>query len=102
MRTEAELEAEIIAKGLTAPRLTPALIDSVITGEAYHVFPGTTTTVCCLTLKNGFTVIGVSACASPANFNEEIGRRAAKAKARDAIWDLEGYALRERLHLVGA
>lgn len=68
-----DLEKEIKAKGLNAPRLTPDLIDSTIVAEQYHVFPGTTVTVACLALKNGYNVTGYSACASPENFNLEIG-----------------------------
>ncbi len=97
MRDEAELEAEIQAKGKTAPRLTPHLIDATITGEAFHVFPGTTLTVCALTLRNGFVVIGESAAASPENFDEGIGRKIARENARQKIWALEGYRLKERL-----
>lgn len=96
-RDEQAIENEIQAKGLNAPRLTPEHIDSVIVGEDYHVFPGTTKTVCCLMLRNGFTVIGEAACASPENFDEEIGRRVSGENARRKIWDLEGYLLREGL-----
>jgi hypothetical protein len=94
---EAAVEAEIQSKGLTAPRVTPQMIDETIVGEQYHVFPGTTVTVCCLTLRNGFTVIGESACASPENFNPELGRKIARDNARGKIWALEGYALRNKL-----
>lgn len=97
MPDEEAIEAEIQAKGLNAPRLTPALIDKVIMGSAYHVFPGTTLTVCALTLRNGFIVTGESAAASPENFNEEIGRKIAYDNARQKIWALEGYLPRERL-----
>lgn len=96
--SEAEIEKEIQAKGLNAPRLTPALIDAAIASEAYHVFEGSCLTVCCLTLQNGFTVVGESACASPANFNAELGQKIAREKARDKIWALEGYLLKDRLH----
>ncbi|AST87987.1 hypothetical protein CIG66_25320 (plasmid) [Ralstonia pseudosolanacearum] len=92
------IEKEIQDKGLTAPRVTPMRIEAVITGEAYHVFPGTTVTVCCLTLANGFNVIGESACASPDNFDAELGRKIARENAKDKIWALEGYALRNALH----
>ncbi len=95
---EAAIEKEINDKGLNAPRLTPAHIDAAIAGEAYHVFPGTTMTVCCLTLKNGFQVIGESAAASPENFNEEIGRKISRENARNKIWALEGYLLRNQLY----
>lgn len=95
---ETAIETEIQAKGLKAPRLTPALIDGTIAGEDYHVFPGSQLTICCLTLQNGFTVIGESACASPANFDAELGRKIARNKARDKIWALEGYLLKQRLH----
>lgn len=94
---ETATEDEIRAKGKVAPRLTPGLIDDQIVGEAYYVFPGTTLTVCALTLKNGFNVTGESAAASPENFDEAIGRRLARDQARNKIWALEGYALRNRL-----
>jgi hypothetical protein len=95
--SEQQIEAEIQQKGLNAPRLTPADIDAVIAGEQYHVFDGTTLTVCCLHLRNGFTVTGESAAASPENFDAEIGRKIARQNAREKIWALEGYLLKERL-----
>jgi hypothetical protein len=97
MNTEQEIEKEIQEKNLNAPRLTPDLIDSVIVGEQYHVFDNTTLTVCCLTLKNGFNVTGESAAVSPQNFDKEIGRKIAKQNAREKIWALEGYLLKEKL-----
>ncbi len=92
-----EIEQEIQDKGLNAPRLTPQRIEDVIGQEDYYVFPGTTLTVCCLTLENGFTVTGESACASPENFDKELGRKIARDNAKGKIWALEGYALKERL-----
>jgi Phage protein (N4 Gp49/phage Sf6 gene 66) family len=100
--SEQQIEQDIQAKGLTAPRISPADLDAKIKSEQYHVFSGTTLTVCCLTLVNGFTVTGQSAAASPENFNEDIGRKIARADAREKIWMLEGYLLRERLsHVQG-
>jgi hypothetical protein len=55
-------------------------------------------TFCVLVLKNGFTVTGQSACADPANYNEEIGQRIAKSDAIGKIWPLLGFALREDIH----
>lgn len=94
---ETEIEAEIQAKGLNAPRLTPQHIDDQIVSETFYVFPGTTLTICALTLKNGFLVVGESAAASPANFNVEIGQKIARDNARNKIWALEGYLLRSKL-----
>lgn len=96
MRDETAIEAEIQAKGLTAPRVTPADIDAAIAEETYQVFFGVLT-ICVLRLRNGFLVTGESACASPENFDEALGRRIARENARNKIWPLEGYALRERL-----
>ena len=93
-KDEIAIEAEIQAKGLTAPRLTPQYIDAQIVAEDYHVFPGTTLTVCALTLKNGFNVTGESASASTENFDAELGRKIARNNARNKIWALEGYNLR--------
>jgi len=97
-KDETAIEAELQAKGLTAPRLTPEHIDGCIIGEDYHVFERSCLTVCALTLRNGFTVTGESACASPENFDAEIGRKIARSNARDKIWALEGYLLRTSLH----
>jgi hypothetical protein len=97
MPTEQEIEQEIKAKGLTAPRLNPELIDATIIAEEYYVFPNTTFTVCLLTLKNGYNVCGTSAAASIENFDAEIGKKLARSTARDKIWALEGYLLRQRL-----
>ena len=96
------IEMEIKRKGLIAARITPQRISDVIVSEQYHVFDGTMLTVCVLTLRNGFTVTGESACASPENFDAEIGRKIARENARQKIWALEGYLLRETLHAAGS
>ena len=92
-----DYEEEIQEKELNAPRITPEKIEEVIEKDEYHVFPESQLTVCCLTLKNGFTVTGESACASPENFNKELGERIAYDKAKSKIWMLEGYLLKEYL-----
>ena len=118
--SEQQIEQEIQAKGLSAPRVTPDHIESCITGEHYFtagdgahaaqvkaqpsithsVYPSDldVLTFCVLVLKNGFTVTGESACASPENFNAEIGRKIARQNAREKIWLLEGYLLKQCLH----
>lgn len=161
------IEQEIQAKGLTAPRVTPADIEANIAGEYYftaeqavskfdkkmvdrflcwklpkdfgpdagisfcpryehesphwptgtnllhagqakemleHVVGGAPVlpalgllTFCVLVLKNGFTVTGESACASPENFDAELGRKIARQNAISKMWPLMGYALKEQL-----
>ena len=120
------IEQEIQAKGLNAPRITPDLVQANI--KEVHYFtalqgarcavmdylveepplkapePGPLNlnlgllTFCVLVLQNGFTVTGESACASPENFDAEIGRKIARANAEEKIWPLMGYALRIKLH----
>ena len=113
---EQVIEQEIQQKGLTAPRITPADLEANIKTECYFTADApfraqhlmeiagdipdpalNLLTFCVLVLKNGFTVTGESACASPENFNAEIGARIARDNARDKVWALEGYLLRERL-----
>lgn len=113
------IEQEIQAKGKTAPRVTPADIKAAIasenyftafdgiygvfqkTGEPFEV--GSTTqnlsllTFCVLVLRNGFTVTGESACASPENFDAELGRKIARENAINKLWPLLGYELKQRL-----
>lgn len=108
MPTNDEIETEIQAKGLTAARVTPQMIDDAIVAEYTFTADKATAgcpqmpslallTICVLVLKNGFTVTGESACASPENFNAELGAKIAKQHAKDKIWALEGYQLRSKL-----
>ena len=126
MTNEKQIEQEIQDKGLNAPRLTPDHIDSVIqsvhyftagdgyvgaltSSEEFNALPEHERTVqpplqldlltfCVIVLKNGFTVTGESACASPKNFNADIGQKVAYENAREKIWLLEGYLLKEKLY----
>jgi hypothetical protein len=122
METQVEsVEQEIQRKGLNAPRVRPSDIDANIVSEHYftaaegiageaslrtrHVVVGDATppeslkllTFCVLVLRNGYTVHGVSACASPENFNAELGKRIARENAVREMWPLMGYALRDKL-----
>ena len=107
------IEQEIKAKGLTAPRVTPADIEANISSEhfftaadgalygggvPFHVDQLELLTFCVLVLENGFTVTGESACASPENFDAELGRKIARQNAAQKIWPLLGFALKEKLH----
>lgn len=146
MATDEQIEKEIQAKGLTAPRVTPADIEAAIASEHYSTAadglrfcwitedhasvevrdcarsiaegltvrsyssssasidenagipqPLSLMTFCVLVLRNGFTVVGHSACASPENFDAEVGRKVARQKAIEQIWPLLGYELRTKL-----
>lgn len=87
---------------LLVPKLTDADISASIHRRQFHHFPGTNMTVCALTLGNGFVVIGYSACASADTFDGEEGRKLAFDNAREKVWELEGYRLRQQLHERGA
>ena len=112
------IENEIQRKGLTAPRITPADIEEAIAHEVYFTaadgvvgaspepagdvrngVPDTLhrLTFCTLVLLNGYTVTGESSCVSAENFDAELGRKIARQKAKDKIWALEGYRLRDQL-----
>ena len=54
-------------------------------------------TFCVLVLRNGFTITGESYCASPENFDAEIGKKIARQNAVQKIWPLMGYALKNKL-----
>ncbi len=106
-------ERAIREKGLTAPRVTPGDIEAAIIHVRYlngadHIgsFPTVDThkiaplgllTLAIVVLKNGFTVVGKSACASPENFDRELGEKIALEDAKRQMWPLLGYALREQL-----
>ena len=98
MTEDQRMEEEIQAKGLNAPRLNPEHIESIIKKKQFHRLTDVLT-VCVLTLKNGFTVTGESACASPANYDKAIGEEIALKNATDKVWLLEGYLLKEILYL---
>lgn len=97
LTTEQLAQAE---QKLTAPKITIEQIEANVAKEEYHRFPGTTITVCLLTMKNGFTAMGKSAAASVANFNEEVGRTYARKNAIDKLWEPMGYELRSKLALI--
>lgn len=119
MSNDQAIEQEIQAKGLTAPRITPADIEGNIATEHYftaadgviaslpknagddalNAIPSSLAllTFCVLVLKNGFTVTGESACASPENFDAELGRKIARQNAVAKIWPLMGYELKSKL-----
>lgn len=88
-----DVENKVAELGLSAPRVTNEEVYANIVGETYTTLPNGRTTICQLTLRNGFTVEGKSACVSLANYNKELGDALAKADAVKQIWPLMGYHL---------
>ena len=97
MPTDEQVEKEIIEKGLVAPRITINDVNKCIIDETYTVLPSGRTMICELTLRNGFTVRGESSCVSIENFNYELGQKISKDDARNKVWMLEAYLLKDRL-----
>ena len=97
MTTVTETELKDHQEKIGGKRVTLDALKANIAKEEFHVFPGSQLTVCVLTLLNGFTVTGESACADPAMFNEEIGQKIARENAERKIWPLMGYALKEEM-----
>lgn len=83
---------------MSAPQVTMADIQLKIKSTIYMRIPDTTVTICAITLENGFSVRGESACVSPENYNQGIGEKFAFEDAFNKIWPLEGYLLAERLY----
>lgn len=89
-----ELEQKLEAS--PAPRVTKEAMESRIATTDF-IRIGETVTLCNLTLDNGYSVRGESACVSPANYNKEIGERIAYDNAFDKLWALFGFLLKEEL-----
>lgn len=95
--TDGELE-EMLGE-LPGERITPDFLRAQILKTEYVLWPpGSVNTICAITLKNGYVLHGTAACADPANYQEEIGRRLAHEKAFDQLWPLYGFALKELLN----
>lgn len=119
-----QIETEIQQKGLAAPRVTLQSIEAKIASEHYFTandgtlggtsfddkgdiasarlpLPIFLLTICVLVMKNGYTVVGTSACVSLLNFDAELGRKIARQRALEQLWPLEGYLLREHQFMEG-
>lgn len=83
-----------------AQSVTKELVESKIQSFAFwRPSCDSTLTVCALKLKNGFEIVGESACASPENFDAELGKKIAYDDAVNKAFKLEGYLLKEALHI---
>lgn len=106
IRQDQELEKEIQEKGLTAPRITLDQIDALM-GRMWAFYEHIGTSTFCHMFLDGkfYVATGHSACVSPENFNEGIGRKVAFDNAGDAarkkLWEMEGYRLYHSLNKEG-
>lgn len=98
IKTQDQLDAAIAAT--PGEKVTPDYMRSRIKGHTFHRLDGTLI-VCVITLDNGYTVTGQSACADPVNFSEAIGQKIAFDNAFNALWPLFGFLLSERRHQSG-
>jgi hypothetical protein len=69
-----------------------------ISKEQYHTFPDTHMVVCCMTLKNGYHVIGESYCVHPDLWDERVSQRVARGDALNKVWTLGEYAMKDRIY----
>lgn len=102
---------------MNAASIRPEDIEAVIADEQYftaaqgvsgarHVIhdendrgPLARITICVLTLKNGFTAVGVNeGPVSAENFRADLGREYARKQALEKLWLVLGYQLKEALH----
>lgn len=82
---------------MSAPKVTPGDLDEAIVDLSFTLLPNGRTTVCQLTLINGFTIEGQSACVSLENYNAEIGNSMACEDAKKKLWQFLGFLLAERI-----
>lgn len=98
--TDAELQKQADERG--AVFVNESKLKASIAKVDFFVHPGSQLTICVVTMVNGYTVTGESACADPKMFNAEIGEKFAFAAAERKIWPLLGYALKDELYKAGA
>lgn len=97
--TDAELQAR--ADKLGAVFVNESKLKDSIKAVDFHIHEGSQLTICIITMLNGYTVTGQSACADPKMFDREVGEKFAFADAEKKIWPLLGYVLKEKLYLDG-
>jgi hypothetical protein len=71
-------------------------IESIIANEHYDYKQDLGMTLCFLTLKNGFIVHGEAHILVYEWYDEKISKERARNNAKDKIWVLEAYLLKQR------
>lgn len=98
MNNHEEIEQLIQEKKIEGPRLTQDLVESLIAGIQYVLLPNRRSTLCAITLVNGYTVHGISTMISSVGYDEEIGRVTAYKKAMPEVWEVASVLLTEKLY----
>lgn len=83
----------VLAEGKEKAMSRDDLFEMQIVAEQYYVFPGTTVTACCLSLQNGYSVMGGSVFSVPSEFDPAVGEQKARASAIDKLIGYEAYTL---------
>lgn len=91
-----EVEQVIQSKNHVAPRSTPELLEDLVADIQYVLLPDRRSTLCCISLVNGFTVHGISSVVSAENYDQEVGRITSYKKAHQALKDTYGFLIAER------
>lgn len=83
---------------MTDYKVTKEMISEEVIKEEYVILPDGKTTICILTLKNGFTVRGESSCVDPSNFKKAEGEKYSRQAAIEKIWPLLGFRMQDKWH----
>lgn len=78
-------------------RVNPEDIDAAIAKIEYVLLPDGRTTICLLTLDNGFTVRGEASCVDIRNYVQSTGQEYALDAAKRKVWPLLGFRLADML-----
>lgn len=104
-RADTQNPTRIAVIGASASIVTREHIARLLDGVGYHthVVPGTTTILATAIMPSGFTLATAeSRCLNSDDFNLQLGIEVAITKARalalDALWQFEGYRLRQTMH----
>lgn len=88
----------LLANTPSPRKITPELINSRIKStQFYHLAQNQTVTICRITLDNGYSAGGESACVDPANYNQRLGEKIAYDDAFKKLWPLFGFLLAEQI-----
>ena len=81
-----------------APSVTVEEVEAAIKKVTFTILPNNRTTVCQITLDNGFTLEGSTACVSDEKFDKELGEQYSYKRAFEKVWGALGMRLADRLH----